>query len=164
MKHALENLEASECAQEQKSKAQREVQRKIDEAKAVAKRRETFLLNHSLYGSFNRSRAPMGSTYWESISEEDESGSVRESMDEIVSASMYHMLPAEKRNKEAARLRKENKKLLKGAKNVDFDIENVFEEQHKSSVAGLINDIAMTEEEEQHEKDAKSRKDKCVIS
>ena len=157
MKHALENLEASECAQEQKSKAQREVQRKIDEAKAVAKRRETFLLNHSLYGSLNRSRAPMGSTYWESISEE-------ESMDEIVSASMSHMLPAEKRNKEAARLRKENKKLLKGAKNVDFDIENVFEEQHKSSVAGLINDIAMTEEEEQHEKDAKSRKDKCVIS
>ena len=175
MKLALENLEASENAQEEQSSAQRKVQQKIDEAKAVAKRRETFLLNHSLYGTLDESKAPMGSTYWEedsSTGDKSESGKV-ESMSEVVSASMVHMLPSEKRGKEAARLRKENKNLLKGAKNIDLDVQDVFKEQHKSSVAKLLNSIDVTEDKEmrkidkegqKREKDSKSRKDKCVIS
>ena len=162
MKHALSELENDEECRDASTKAHRDIQQKIDDAKAVAQRRETFLLSRSsLFGATKGPHAFIGES-----DEEYSESEQQDSMGNIASASIIHLLPEEQRQKESKRIRKEHKKLLKNDKNIDIHINDVFKEKNRNAVATIIDSIGEVEENEKSdiERARRNAQKKCVIS
>ena len=161
-------MEANETFTEGHSKAQKEIQQKIADAKAIAKRRETMLLNRSsLYGSLSSSHAPVGKTYWEDNDDDDDESDQHDSMGDIAQATILHEMPEYQRQKEAENIKNENKEITSRDKNIDLNIDDIFHEQHRSAVTKMIDDISNLEQGEKKKENEgydKSKKKKCIIS
>ena len=161
MENVLEGIDKCEEDVDGRSKAQLDIQQKISDAKALAQRRETFLLSRkSMYGSTSISRGPGEGFEWGSID-----GSDNDSIGDVAMASLVQLLPEHKREKESTKMREDHKTVLGADKNIDVNMNDVFHEKKGGRYAGIL-DGMKTEQKNEEKMEAKKaqEKRKCVIS